>query len=100
MALVNALFAIVNVSNPPDLKERMPSVAPWLYRELQEGQWLLVAPYATTTQEVSEKLGFNGPGADTCLILRVENYFGRNYQTLWEWIATKQGAPIDTAASA
>jgi hypothetical protein len=67
--------------------------------ELEDGEWLLVAPTGTTTEEVSGKLGFNTAGKDTALILRVENYFGRNYSTVWEWINTKRGALLDTAAS-
>lgn len=75
----------------------LPALAPWEFRELREGQWLLVAPNATTTQEVSAKLGFDGPGPDTGIVARVDNYFGRNYQALWEWIATKKGAPLGSA---
>jgi hypothetical protein len=99
MATQNTLFAIMNVSNPSALKSVMPSVSPWVYMELKDGEWLLVAPNATTTEEVSARLGFNEPGKDTALILRVENYFGRNYSTVWEWIKTKRGALLDTAAS-
>ena len=96
MAAPNTLFAIINVSNPTALKTQMQGMAPWVSLELQDGQWLVVAPNATTTQEVSERLGFNGAGTDTAIVLKVENYFGRNYQTVWEWITAKQGAPLGT----
>jgi len=88
----------MNVSNPSGLKSLMPSLAPWVYLELKEGEWLLVAPSGTTTEEVSGKLGFNEKGTDTALILRVETYYGRNYSKVWEWIKTKRGAIFDTAA--
>jgi len=75
----------------------LPTLAPWEYRQLREGQWLLIAPSATTTQEVSVKLGFDKPVPETGLVLRVESYFGRHYSALWEWITTKKGAPLGTA---
>jgi hypothetical protein len=92
MATPNTLFAIIDVSEPAALKTRMLDIGSWPSLELQEGQWLLVAPNATTTQEVAEKVGLGGIGTAKGLILRVENYYGRNYQTVWEWITTKQGA--------
>lgn len=98
MAAPNTLFAIIDVSNPSAIKAILPRLAPWEYRELRDGQWLLIAPNTTTTQEVSEKLGFDKAGPDTGIVLRVENYFGRNYQALWEWIATKKGASLGTSA--
>jgi hypothetical protein len=100
MAAPNTLFAIINVSDPADLRAKMLSIPPWVSLELQDGQWLLVAPNATTTQEVSEKLGFSGSGPNTGIVMRVENYFGRNYQTVWEWITTKQGAALGIATPA
>jgi len=101
MAASNALFSIMNVSNPEGLKARLAEIAPWVSLELQDGEWLLIAPSATTTKEVADRLGFSGEESrDTAMIFRVESYFGRNYQTVWEWISTKQGAELAIAASA
>jgi hypothetical protein len=101
MATPNALFAVLNVSNPVALKKSMESIAPWVPLELQEGEWLLIAPGGTTTKEVSDRLGFaNRDSKDTAIVLRAEGYFGRNYQNVWEWIATKQGAELAVATPA
>ncbi len=100
MATPNTLFAIINASNPSALKLKIADIAPWVVLELQEGQWLLVAPNATTTTEVSERLGFTGTESkDTGIVLRVESYFGRNYPNVWEWISTKRGAELGIATS-
>lgn len=100
MATQNALFAIVDLSDPSATEAKLPSLAPWPYKKLRNGAWLLVAPAPTTTQEVTEKLGFAAAGTSTSLILRVENYYGRNYEELWEWIKTKKGAEIDSPSPA
>ena len=92
MATPNALFAIINVSNLPAMRLSLSSAAPWISLELQDGQWLLVAPSATTTKEVADKLDANG--SDTVLVLRVDNYFGRAFPSVWEWIKTKKEAEL------
>lgn len=100
MATPNALFAILNASNPDAIKAEIAAIAPWLVLELQEGQWLLIAPSATTTTEVSTRLGLTRTDSrDTGIVLRVETYFGRNYPTVWEWISTKQGAELGAFTS-
>ncbi len=100
MATLNTLFAVINVSDTDAMSERLKSIAPWLHYELQSGEWLIIAPNGTTTQEVSEKVGFVGPGKDTGIVLRIDSYFGRNYQAVWEWMATKQEADLGVATSA
>jgi hypothetical protein len=99
MATPNTLFVVLNVSNPEGVNSRLGNIAPWVSYDLKNGQWLIVAPSATTAKEVSDKIGLSD-GAETGLVVRVENYFGRNYQVLWDWITTKMGAelvPIQTA---
>jgi hypothetical protein len=100
MAVPNKLFAIINLSDAARVRVIMPSLAPWVSSEVQDGQWLLVAPSGTTTQEVSTKLGFNQTGPDTAIILSVDNYHGRNYDAVWEWIKTKLGAELGTPTPA
>jgi hypothetical protein len=100
MATPNALFAIMNVSSPDKIKEILKDVAPWVWLELEEGEWLLVAPSSTTTKEVSDRLGLTGAGNDTAMVLRVESYFGRNHMSVWEWITTKQGAELAISTTA
>ena len=94
MATPNTLFAIMNVSDPDGLRSRLASIAPWVANEVQPGEWLLVAPNATTTKEVSERIGYMGPGKDTAIILKIESYFGRNHAPVWEWISAKLGAEL------
>ncbi len=101
MATPNALFAVFNISNPEGLKEKMTHIEPWVSLEVQDGQWLLVAPGSTTSKEVSDRLGFStSDSRDTAIIVRVNTYFGRNFAPVWEWITTKQGAELAITASA
>ncbi len=90
----------MNVSDPDGLRTRLTSIAPWVVNEVQLGEWLLVAPSATTTKEVSERIGYFGQGKDTAIIMRVESYFGRNHAPVWEWISTKLGAELGIATTA
>jgi hypothetical protein len=96
MPTPNTLFALVQVSNPEALRAKLQEIAPWVWYELQDSQWLIVAPSATTSKEVSDRLGLTGGGlaGSTGIVLRVENYFGWSYQTVWEWISTKLGAEL------
>lgn len=98
MATPNTLFAVVATEAPALVEEKMSSLAPWVWWKLQEGQWLLIAPSATTSKEVSDALGFTMTegSVGNGIVLRVENYFGRYTRSLWEWIATKQGADLGT----
>ena len=100
MATPNTLFAIINVSNIAAMRLKLPTLAPWVYLELQEGQWLLVTPGAITSKEVSDRLDLSGPGADTAIVLRVDTYYGRNHAATWEWITTKQGAELGISTPA
>lgn len=98
MATPNALFAIMSVSAPAMVEAKLNVVPQWLHLKLQEGQWLLVAPPATTSKEVSDALGITGelPPISSAIVLRVESYFGRNPTSVWEWISAKRGAELDT----
>jgi hypothetical protein len=96
MATPNALFALINVSDPAVVDEKMKVIAPWLSFKLQAGQWLIVAPSATTTMEVCERVGINA-NEYTGIVLRVESYYGRNPQSTWEWITAKQAAELGAA---
>ncbi len=100
MATPNTLFAIIDVSNPAIIRGKLQALAPWLWLELQDGQWLIVAPSSTTSKEVSDRLDLSGPGQDTAIVLRVESYFGRNHAPVWEWISAKQGAELGITAPA
>jgi hypothetical protein len=72
----------------------------WPSIKVADGQWLLIAPPATTSKEVSDDLGISGeaPVISNGIVLRVENYFGRTAPSTWEWIKTKQGAELGTPA--
>ncbi|HZL25425.1 MAG TPA: hypothetical protein VFC39_02725 [Acidobacteriaceae bacterium] len=95
MSTMNTLFAILAVSNAAALEPRIQSASPWLNLKVGEGQWLLIAPAATTTKEISDRLGITEtPGVSNGIVLRVETYFGRNPQSVWEWITAKKGAEL------
>jgi hypothetical protein len=101
MATPNALFAILAVSNASALEPQIENASPWLHLKVAEGQWLLVAPAATTTKEISDRLGITAtPAVSNGIVLRVETYFGRNPQSVWEWITAKKGAELATPTTA
>jgi hypothetical protein len=100
MATPNALFAVMDVSDEAAIEARMAHIAPWLSLKVGHAQWLLVAPVSTTTKEVSDRLGITGePAVSTGIVARVENYYGRNSPSIWEWVSTKQGAELAATAS-
>ena len=89
MATPNALFAIF----------ALPDAVTAAAVEVGTGEWLVIAPTATTTKEVCDRIGLGtvdpiGSG----IVVRAEGYFGRSSKSIWEWIATKQGAELGTAA--
>lgn len=92
----------MSVSNPGELAEKLKNAPQWLYLEVAQGQWLLVAPPATTSKEVSDILGITStdPPTSNAIVLRVESYFGRNSTSTWEWISAKRGAELGTKTSA
>lgn len=101
MPHTNALFGIFAVANAEAVEKRLQTVSPWLYLSVGTGQWLLIAPSATTSKEVSDKVGLGtSDPVTTGLVVRVENYFGRNSSSVWEWIVTKMGAELVTTTSA
>ena len=101
MASPNALFVVFAVSNAEAVATRLQTIAPWLYLNVGTGEWLVIAPSATTTKEVCERVGLGiSEPASSGIVVRAEGYFGRAASSIWEWIATKQGAELGTAASA
>ena len=99
MATPNSLFAIFHVSNPALVEQRLQQIAPWLSLEVEPGQWVLVAPLGTTTKEVSERIGID-TGISNGIVLRFDSYFGVTQPSIWEWLASKQGANLGTTTSA
>jgi hypothetical protein len=99
MATPNALFAIFHVSNAPVVEAKLSSIAPWLYLKVEDGTWMIIAPNGTTTKEVCEKVGIE-KGEASGIVVRVDSYFGVASPSIWEWIATKQGAALGTVTPA
>lgn len=97
MATPNALFAVFAVSDPDAVGKRLETLAPWLYLKVGAGDWLVVAPSATTTKELCDRIGLGTTdNLGTGIVVRAEGYFGRAASSIWEWIATKSGAPLGT----
>jgi hypothetical protein len=102
MATPNALFAVFAVPTAAveAVEARLQTISPWLFLKVGTGEWLVIAPPATTSKELCDRIGLGtvdpvGSG----IVVRAEGYFGRNSQSTWEWIATKQGAELGTAAA-
>ncbi len=90
----------MDVSDAAAIEARLANISPWLHLRVGNDQWLLIAPSATTTKEVSDRLGITGDeSVSTGIVVRVENYYGRNAPSIWEWVSTKQGAELATTAS-
>jgi hypothetical protein len=100
MATPNALFVVFAISDVAAVEPRIQAIAPWLNLKVGNGEWLVIAPAATTTKELCERigLGISDPIASG-IVVRAEGYFGRASNSIWEWIATKTGAELGTAAS-
>jgi hypothetical protein len=101
MATPNTLFAILDVANPIGLKEKLQQIAPWVFYELREGQWLLIAPGGTTTKEVTDKLAITTEPSSTAtaIVVKVDNFYGRNFAVVWDWIKSKQGTELVPTAT-
>jgi hypothetical protein len=104
MATPNALFAIFAIPDAivaASVEARLQTISPWLFMKVGTGEWLVIAPTATTTKELCDRIGLGtvdpvGSG----IVVRAEGYFGRASTSIWEWIATKQGAELGIAAPA
>lgn len=99
MATQNSLFAIFHTAKPEIVDEKLATIAPWVSMKLEPGQWLLIAPFGTTTKEVSERIGID-TGLATGIVVRFDSYFGVTQPSIWEWLASKQGVALGTAAPA
>ncbi len=100
MPTTNTLFAIFAVTDAAALEIRLQTIAPWLAWKAAEGQWLIIAPQATTTKELSDRLGITDGSVSGGIVVRVENYYGRASTSVWEWVATKMGAELGNPTSA
>lgn len=95
MAAPNALFAVFSVSDAGAIETQLQTIAPWLYLKVAEGQWLIVAPSASTTKEVSDRVGITTEKPiSNGIVLRAEGYYGRAPASVWEWIVAKSGAEV------
>jgi hypothetical protein len=99
MATPNALFAVFAVSDAEAVETRLQTIAPWLYLNVGTGAWLIVAPSATTTKELCDRIGLGAEFVSNGIAVRAEGYFGRAPTSIWEWIVAKSGAILGTPAS-
>ena len=101
MATPNALFVVFAVSNAEAVEKRLQAIAPWLYLNVGTGEWLVVAPSATTSKELCERVGLGvTEPVSSGIAVRAEGYFGRASSSIWEWIATKTGADLGSPTPA
>lgn len=92
--MANSLFAIFEADEPQKLKSRIEADKSVLSRPLSDGVWLIIAPFTTTTTELSDRLGISDGGSGAAIVVRVESYFGRAPSDVWEWIRAKMGAEL------
>ena len=86
------LFAVIAVGRPEALAPRIQELFPENFFLVEPGQWLLVAPATTTTQELSVSLGISSDASvSDAIVLNVSSYFGRASLNTWEWLAAKMG---------
>jgi hypothetical protein len=98
MANSNALFVVFAVSDDEAMEKRLQSISPWLSLKVGAGAWLVIAPSATTTKELSERIGLGvSDPVGNGIVVRAEGYFGRAPSSTWEWIATKTGAELGSS---
>jgi hypothetical protein len=98
MATPNALFAVFAVSDADAVQKRLQALTPWLYLNVGPAAWFVVAPGATTTKELCDRIGLGIENAvANGIAVRVEGYFGRAASSTWEWIVTKTGAELGTS---
>ena len=64
---------------------------PFLSKGTSEESWLVIAPVAVTTKELSDAFGITDGSVSAAVVVRVENYFGRANTDIWEWITAKIG---------
>jgi hypothetical protein len=99
MANPNALFAVFAVSDAEAVEKRLQTLVPWLSLKVGAAAWLVVAPTATTTKELSDRIGLGvADPIGLGIVVRAEGYFGRAPSSTWEWIATKTGADLGSTA--
>jgi hypothetical protein len=100
MANPNALFVVFAVSDKEAVEKRLQSISPWLSLKVDAEAWLVIAPSATTTKELSERIGLGvSDPVGNGIVVRAEGYFGRAPSSTWEWIATKTGAELGSTTA-
>jgi hypothetical protein len=101
VATINTLFAIFAASNPEAMRQKLSASQdkfPFLSKPISDESWLVIAPNAVTTKELSDMLGITDGTVSSAIVVRVENYFGRANTDIWEWITAKIGVPFGSEA--
>jgi hypothetical protein len=101
VATLNTLFAIFAASNPEAMKQKLSSSQDkfsFLSKPTSEESWLVIAPNTVTTKELSDALGITDGAVSAAVVVRVESYYGRANNDIWEWIAAKIGVPFGPEA--
>jgi hypothetical protein len=97
MATSNTLFAIFATSKPDAMRQKLESSQsdfPFLFKNVSTDSWLIIAPNAITTKELSDSFGITDGTISPAVVVRVENYFGRASSDIWEWIGAKMEVPL------
>jgi hypothetical protein len=97
MATPNTIFALFGVSKVLALQSRLDSNLtpfPLLHQKVGNESWLLIAPPAITTQELSAGLGITDGATSDGIVVRVDTYWGRANTAIWEWLTAKRGIEL------
>ena len=97
MPVQNTIFALFGVSKVAAVQTRLDSnLMPFVVLSLKVGNesWLLIAPPAVTTEELSAALGISDGTTSDGIIVKVDNYWGRATAGIWEWLTAKRGIDL------
>jgi len=86
------MFAIMGQSNIERIGQVIKEKYPEDHYSLVSGQWLLVAE--GTANSISDTLGITDGSNGSAVIVVFTSYFGRANTQIWDWLASKMGAPV------
>jgi len=87
------LFAVVGDPGNAPLEAAIIGHFPTDHISFGAGRWFVVT--TGTAKDLSDKLGITDGASGAAVVLAVSGYYGRTSSQIWEWIAAKNGKPIN-----
>ncbi len=85
-----SIFVIFRTSDREKLENAIKAIFPDNYLDLANGEWLVSG--TLTAKEVSDKLGISSGENGSAIVFKMEAYFGRATNEVWDWVKTKSEA--------